>query len=70
MEYHEPAITLLSLIAATTRAAAAYPGAPIFLCGASFGNRVLAEALRTERESLPSSRAKGHAHLHRLPSHK
>ena len=41
--------------AVATRAAAAHPGVPVFLCGASFGNRVLAEALRLRRDSLPAA---------------
>jgi hypothetical protein len=35
------------LLAVVGRAAAAYPGSKIFLAGASFGNRVAAEVLRT-----------------------
>ena len=43
------------VVAVATRAAAAHPGLPIFLCGASFGNRVLAEVLRLRRAELPAA---------------
>ena len=40
------------LLAVVGRAAAAYPGSKIFLAGASFGNRVAAEVLRTHGDEL------------------
>ena len=46
---------LAHVVAVATRAAAAHPGLPVFLCGASFGCRVLAEVLRLRRDELPSS---------------
>ena len=46
---------LNEIVAACTTADTAHPGAPIFLCGASFGCRVLAEVLRTGTGSLPSA---------------
>ena len=46
---------LAHLVAVAQHATAAHPGLPIFLCGASFGNRVCAEALRTQRTALPAA---------------
>jgi predicted alpha/beta-hydrolase family hydrolase len=43
---------LRHLLAVVGRAAAAHPGCKIFLAGASFGNRVAAEALRTHSDEL------------------
>jgi len=43
------------VISTANRAATAYPGAPILLCGSSFGNRVIAETLRTARAQLPKA---------------
>ena len=46
------------VIAVANRAAAANPGAPLLLCGASFGNRVLAELLASpKKELLPKGTA-------------
>ena len=47
------------VIAVANRAAAANPGAPLLLCGASFGNRVLAELLASPKkvELLPKGTA-------------
>ena len=42
------------LLAVVGRAAAAYPGSKIFLAGASFGNRVAAEVLRTHGDAQRS----------------
>lgn len=45
------------VIATAASAAAAHPGARIVLGGASFGNRVVAELLRTRRDELPPANA-------------
>ena len=46
---------LAHVVAVCRRAAQRYPDAPLVLCGASFGCRVLAETLRTAREELPAA---------------
>jgi predicted alpha/beta-hydrolase family hydrolase len=46
---------LSHVLAVVARAAAAHPGQRVFLCGASFGCRVLAELLRTRQTELPDS---------------
>ena len=46
---------LAHVAAVAARAAAAHPGLPIFLGGASFGNRVLAELLAAPPAELPSA---------------
>ena len=47
------------VIAVARRAAAAHPGVPLILCGASFGCRVLAEILREHRDALPAACVNG-----------
>ena len=46
------------VVAVAARAAAAHPNVPLVLCGASFGNRVLAELVRTRFDALPPRTAK------------